>query len=238
MKSLSLRKLLAVLLACDAGAGLLFAVSEPVPVNALCPITGKRADSGKTATYIKEIKFCCDICKETFNKDPDDRVKEVSAITPGTRKCLMCDKPADKDIKTSYLRVVALSDNESLTQFKASPDKYIVFAVTHPRPVNTVCPMSGGEVDPKCTVPYQKTVLFCSQVCHDSFNKSPDENVGKVAVFDRKKEKCLMCDTKYDPAHIEVYRRVIGFNTQSHAVAFNATADANLAKAVKGTKVK
>jgi YHS domain-containing protein len=234
MKLHPLRTLLPLLLA--STLGLVLAAIEPVPVNAICPITGKPADSSKFVTYSKDVKFCCEICQKSFVEKPDDMVKEIAAVTPDTKKCLMCEKQADKDIKTTYMRVVAVSDDICKTQFAASPDKYVVFAVSHPRPVNTICPMSGEKVDPKCIATYQKTVLFCGQEHHDAFNKDQDENVEKVAAFDREKGKCLMCDQKYDASHIEVYRRTIGCSTLSHGVAFNAAADANIVKAVKSAK--
>ena len=234
MKPLPLRKLLPVLLA--GTLGLVLAAIDPVPINAICPITGKPADASHTATYSKDVAFCCEVCQKAFQEKPDDMVKEIAAVVSDTKKCLMCEKPADKTIKANYTRVVALSEAHCVPQFTASQDKYIVFAVNHPRPVNQICPMSGEKVDPKCVTTYQKTVLFCGQEHHDAFNKAPDENVEKVAAFDRAKEKCLLCGQKYDASQVEVYRRTIGCSTLSHAVAFNAAADANIAKAVKSAK--
>jgi YHS domain-containing protein len=234
MKRFPLRNLLPVLFACTLG--LVLAAIDPVPINAICPITGKPADPGKFVTYSKDLRFCSEACHRKFLEDPDAMVKEIAAASPKAQKCFMCEKPADSNIKATYMRVVAVSDDICIPQFNANPDKYIVFAVNHPRPINQVCPMSGEKVDPKCVTTYQKTVLFCGQEHHDAFNKAQDENVDKVAAFDREKGKCLLCDRKYDAGQIEVYRRIIGCSTQSHAVAFNAAADANIAKAVKSAK--
>lgn len=229
---LPLRKLLPPLIAFTAAAGLLFAATEPVPVNDLCPVTGKEADSTKTVAYSKDVKFCCDVCRKSFNQSPDAKVKEIAAVTPETAKCLMCDKPADKQFKQTYLRVVAVSDDSCVPVFKSSPDKFIVFAVTHPRAVNTVCPISGEKVDPGCTASYQKEVLFCCQVCQDDFNKAQDAHAGKVAGFERTKETCLMCKAKFDTDHMETYRRTVAFSSKIHAGAFKADPDAHIAKAV------
>ncbi len=230
---LSLRKLIPALIVWTGALSLLIAAIDPVPVNALCPVTKKAADSSRTVPYSKEVKFCCEECRKQFNQNPDAEVNAVADFKAESTKCLMCDKPADKEIRQIYMRVVALSDDSCLPLFKASPDKYIVFAVTHPRAVNQVCPMSGGKVDSKCTVPYQKEVLFCCQECHDSFNKAQDANVEKVAKFDRTKEKCLLCENKSDPDHKEIYRRTIGCSTQAHVEAFKAAADEKIAKAVQ-----
>ena len=231
-----LRRLVPLLLACAAALGLLFAATDPVPVNALCPVTGKEVDSSKTVTYSKEVKFCCNECRKLFNQNPDDRIKEIATCTADSTKCLMCEKPADKEFTQTYLRVVSVSDDSCLPLFKANPDKFIVFAITHPRTVNQVCPMSGGKVDPKWTAGYQKEVLFCCQDCQDSFNKAPDAHVVQVANFDKAKEKCLLCKNKSDTGHMETYRRTIGFSSQAHAEAFKAAADANIAKAVRSAQ--
>lgn len=217
-------------------AALLFAATEPVPVNALCPVTGKEADATKTVTYSREVKFCCEVCRKSFNQSPDAKVKEIAEATPETAKCLMCDKPADKEFKQTYMRVVALSADSCVPLFKSSPDKFIVFAITHPRAVNTVCPMSGEKVDPECTASYQKEVLFCSQVCQDDFNKAQDTSVEKVAGFERTKETCLMCKAKFDTDYLETYRRTVAFSARTHAGAFKAEPDAHIAKAVHSAK--
>ncbi len=233
MNTHSLRRFLPFVLGCLAGAGLIFAVTEPVPVNAICPVTSKPVDSGKTVTYTKDLHFCCDVCQKSFEENADAKVKEIAAVTPETTKCLMCKETADKEVKTTYTRVVAVSDDKCIAEFAATPDKFIVAAVTHPRPVNDVCPMSGEKVDPKCTAAYEKEVLFCSQACHDTFDKEADKHVEKIAAFDKEKGLCVMCDHKADPAHHTVYRRTIGFHTPLHAEAFKTAPDANIAKAIQ-----
>lgn len=44
--------------------------------------------------------------------------------------------------------------------------------------------MTGEKVDPKCITTYQKT-FFCCREHRDAFNKARDNNVEKVARFDR-----------------------------------------------------
>lgn len=236
MKMTILRKRLPAALALLACSTLLFAFTEGVPANAICPITRKPADAAKTVIYTKEVTFCCEDCKTKFNQNPDGKVVEIAAAGPGVKKCLMCDKPADGAIKAAYSRLVAVSDATCLPVFTANPDEFIVFAVTHPRPVNTLCPVSGEKVDLTCTVDYQKTVLFCSPQCHEALNKAPDKSVDRIVKFAAAKGTCVLCDNKFDPAHSEVYRRTIGFSNPAHAGTFKSDPDAHLARAIESGK--
>ncbi len=236
MKLISLRKCLPALLALTAGASLLFAFTEGVPINAICPVTQKPADPGQKVPYTKEVKFCGEACKTRFNQNPDEKVQEIATASPEVNKCLMCDKPADPEIKTTYSRLVAMSDAASLPAFTANPDKFIVFAVTHPRPVNAICPITGRKVDPACTATFQKTVLFCSKLCRDDFSRAPDKKVDRIVKFAREADKCLLCDNKYDATQIEIYRRSIGFSNPASAEIFKADPDAHLTKAIESGK--
>ena len=54
--------------------------------------------------------------------------------------------------------------------------------VVNIKPVNTVCPVSGEEVDPKITAVYQdKTYSFCCKSCLKKFNKDPEKYVSKLS---------------------------------------------------------
>jgi YHS domain-containing protein len=50
------------------------------------------------------------------------------------------------------------------------------------KPVNTVCPVSGEEVDPEITVKYKdKTYAVCCKSCLKKFNKSPEKYISKLS---------------------------------------------------------
>lgn len=50
------------------------------------------------------------------------------------------------------------------------------------KPVNTVCPVSGEEVDNKITSVYKgKTYALCCKTCLKKFNKDPEKYVSKLS---------------------------------------------------------
>lgn len=54
--------------------------------------------------------------------------------------------------------------------------------VTDNKPVNTVCPVSGEEVDSKVTAVYKdKTYAFCCKNCLKKFNKDPEKYISKLS---------------------------------------------------------
>ncbi len=50
------------------------------------------------------------------------------------------------------------------------------------KPVNTVCPVSGEEIDPEITATYNsKTYAVCCKSCLKKFNKDPEKYVSKLS---------------------------------------------------------
>ncbi len=48
-------------------------------------------------------------------------------------------------------------------------------------PVNKICPVMGGKVDPKITVTHMgKTIGLCCPACVDEFKKNPDKYMSKL----------------------------------------------------------
>jgi YHS domain-containing protein len=49
------------------------------------------------------------------------------------------------------------------------------------QPVNTKCPVSGDDIDPKVTTVYNgKTYAFCCADCVKAFNKDPEKYASKA----------------------------------------------------------
>jgi YHS domain-containing protein len=49
------------------------------------------------------------------------------------------------------------------------------------KPVNTKCPVTGEDIDPKMTVVYEgKTIAFCCDDCVKAFKKNPDKYLENV----------------------------------------------------------
>lgn len=56
-------------------------------------------------------------------------------------------------------------------------------ATTQPttKPANTICPVTGEEINPAITTTYQgKTVAFCCKDCIEAFEKNPDKYMKKL----------------------------------------------------------
>ncbi|HEY4756495.1 MAG TPA: YHS domain-containing protein [Ignavibacteriaceae bacterium] len=54
--------------------------------------------------------------------------------------------------------------------------------VVSTKPVNSVCPVSGEEVDSKVTAVYKdKTYAFCCKNCLKKFNKDPEKYISKLS---------------------------------------------------------
>jgi YHS domain-containing protein len=50
-----------------------------------------------------------------------------------------------------------------------------------PRPINTKCPVSGEDIDPKITVVYHGlTYAFCCTDCLKKFNDNPEKYISAV----------------------------------------------------------
>jgi YHS domain-containing protein len=54
--------------------------------------------------------------------------------------------------------------------------------VVDPKPVNSVCPVSGEEIDSEITATYNgKTYAVCCKSCLKKFNKDPEKYVAKLS---------------------------------------------------------
>lgn len=54
--------------------------------------------------------------------------------------------------------------------------------VTDNKPVNSVCPVSGEEIDPEITAVYKdKTYAVCCKSCLKKFNKDPEKYISKLS---------------------------------------------------------
>jgi YHS domain-containing protein len=64
--------------------------------------------------------------------------------------------------------------------YAADADKPAPAPSTQPaaKPVNTKCPVTGEEIDPKIITTYQgKAIAFCCKDCIDDFKKSPEKYI-------------------------------------------------------------
>jgi YHS domain-containing protein len=50
-----------------------------------------------------------------------------------------------------------------------------------PKPVNTKCPVTSEDIDPKVTLVYEgKTIAFCCEDCVKAFKKNPEKYLENI----------------------------------------------------------
>jgi uncharacterized membrane protein len=60
-------------------------MTNSAPINAQCPVSGKPVDPGKTVLHDgKVIAFCCDDCKEKFQRDPKALLSKLNVPAAAT----------------------------------------------------------------------------------------------------------------------------------------------------------
>jgi len=90
----------------------------------------------------------------SINSSAQDKKKVESTET----KVMDTKQEVEKDIKKTEIKVV---DN---------------------KPVNTVCPVSGEEIDEGITTTYNgKTYAVCCKSCLKKFNKDPEKYISKLS---------------------------------------------------------
>lgn len=97
--------------------------SAAEPLNTVCPISGKPANSAITTNYSKTVAVCCDRCVSQFNATPKAYLSNI--LTANGVQCPLSKKKADPSKKVTYNRQVAFADAASKATFDAAPDKHI-----------------------------------------------------------------------------------------------------------------
>jgi YHS domain-containing protein/uncharacterized membrane protein len=123
----------------DAGAPASAAAdSGPVPINTLCPVSGKLADRTKTAVHEgKLVAFCCEDCKASFTKDPKPHLAKLAQLAnpppgnlglakPINTKCPVSGKDVDM-AKTSTHdgKVLAFCCDDCKAKFEHDPTPFL-----------------------------------------------------------------------------------------------------------------
>ena len=181
-------------------------VTVAYPFNT-CPISGgELGGMGDPIVKVydgREVKFCCQMCVPTFEKDLRASFKELDLriiaaqlpFYPATT-CLVSDEPlagedADEPINFVYNnRLVQLCCKMCISKFKKSPSAYIakldqlvIEQQSEQYPLNT-CPISGEPLgsmgDPIQVVHQGRLVKFCCSMCISQFEKNPLPTIEKI----------------------------------------------------------
>ena len=182
-----MKSLFAVIILCLSSTFVLAADAEkdkkkeaPKPINKICPVEGGEVDSKVTLDHKgKLIGFCCAGCDGEFKKDP---AKYMAIV--------------DKELKATEAKEKEAKDKDK----KKGDEKKEV-------KLNTKCPVTDDEADPKLTTEYKgRTIAFCCEGCVDDFKKDPKKFVAKLEKQDKeakdkeKKDAEKKKDEKQKPA--------------------------------------
>jgi YHS domain-containing protein len=67
------------------------------------------------------------------------------------------------------------------------------------KPINKICPVEGGEIDPEVTVTHKgKVVAFCCAGCDEEFKKDPAKYLAIIAKEPKNKESDDKGDAKHE----------------------------------------
>jgi YHS domain-containing protein/uncharacterized membrane protein len=112
--------------------------SGPIPINTICPVSGKLADRTRTTVHDgRVVAFCCDDCKASFEKDPKPYLEKLAQLAnpppgnlslakPINAKCPVSGKDVDP-AKTSLHdgKVVAFCCDDCKAKFDQDPKPYL-----------------------------------------------------------------------------------------------------------------
>src|SRR5688572_29177695 len=75
-----------------------------------------------------------------------------------------------------------LSSSAAFAKDAAPPAKDAKKDAKAAKPINKICPVEGGEVDPEVTVTHKgKVIAFCCAGCDETFKKDPAKYLAIIA---------------------------------------------------------
>ena len=88
------------------------------------------------------------------------------------------EKKMEMKMKVDSTEIKMKKSSEALNK-KLDKSKTVV---TDNKPVNSVCPVSGEEIDSEITAVYKgKTYAVCCKSCLKKFNKDPEKYISKLS---------------------------------------------------------
>jgi len=111
--------------------------ASAVPINTICPVSGKLADRTKTLWHEGNlVAFCCDDCRATFEKDPKPHLTKLSqlakdppgglGVKPVNDKCPVSGENVDPSQTTVYEgKLVAFCCAKCKATFESDPKPHL-----------------------------------------------------------------------------------------------------------------
>jgi YHS domain-containing protein len=139
-----------------------------------------KKEEAKKAAAGKPINAKCPVS----GKDIDPAAVSVYEGQTIAFCCMECKGKFDKD-PAKYIGKVS--------EFKKAPAKPEAKVEAKPapgKPINTICPRLGKEIDPAQLVVYEgQTIGFCCPECKGKFEANPTKYIGKVKEFKAPEKK-------------------------------------------------
>lgn len=134
---------------------------------------------------------------------------------PANKKCPVSGKDVDSDVTAKYTVVVGFCCDRCQAKFKKNPADEKFSKVLHEavgKPVNTVCPVSGKDIDAEKTVFHKgQTVAFCCGNCPKKFEADPAKFSAKIKADNPANDKCPISGEDVDAETAVAHTEEIGF---------------------------
>jgi YHS domain-containing protein len=153
---------------------------------------------------------------------------------PVNKKCPVSGEDVDAAVTAKYTAVLGFCCKKCVAKFKENPDDAKFAAALKAaagKPVNTVCPISGEDIDDTKTVVYNgQTVGMCCGKCVKKFSAEPAKFAAKVKANLPANEKCPVSGEDVDAATAVAHTQEIGFCCKKCLAKFKKDPAAALAK--------
>ncbi len=142
--------------------------------------------------------------------------------------CPFSGKPVNPEAVSEIDGVkVGFCCNNCKGKFEKDPEKSLEkVAKIKAKHVNTLCPVSGKEVDASKTFTHNgEIVAFCCGDCKAKFEKEPAAYAAKVKRDNPSNDKCIVSGEAIDATKFSVYKKVVGFCCGNCQAKFAKEAD-------------
>jgi YHS domain-containing protein len=152
---------------------------------------------------------------------------------PTNEKCPVSGEAVDKATAVKHTVVLATCCEKCQAKLEKEPlSKPAAIAEASGKPVNSVCPVSGEDVDDKVKVTHDGvTFALCCEKCQAKAKADPAAALAKVKIDRPGNEKCPVSGEAIDPAVFVKVTQEIGFCCEKCAAKFAADPAAVLKKA-------
>lgn len=157
--------------------------SKDAAAAALCPVMGEPIDlSYHTRTDEGPVFFCCSMCINRYDKNPEKYAAKVSdqrkVMADRDKIQTLCPVSGKPVVKGASIEqdgdTVQFCCQGCVAKYKQDPAKYAA-GLANSYTYQTKCPVSGARIDPASAteLPTGETIYFCCEKCSAAFLADP-----------------------------------------------------------------